>query len=156
MFFMRITDLLDLEGIVLSASVSNKEEAIHMLASGPHYFGALIDPANARADILARERQGTTALPGGIAIPHTKSRAVSKLCITVITVPGGVDFGAPDGELSRLIFLLIGPEHDPSGYLDMLSSLLTLLKNNPDLSEQLIVAKTSGEFLSLLRAAEEK
>ncbi len=153
---MRITDLLDVEGIILNASVSNKEEVINMLAAGPNYFGALTDPAHARADILARERQGTTALPGGIAIPHAKSRAVSQLGITVMTVPGGVDFGADDGEKSRLIFLLVGPEHDPSGYLEMLSTLLKLLSSNPGLSEQLIAAQTSSEFLSLLKAAEEK
>lgn len=153
---MRITSLLDSEGIILHASVANKEEAINMLASGPHYFGALTDPASARGDILARERQGTTALPGGIAIPHAKSRFVSELVITVMTVPGGVDFGAEDGEKSRLIFLLAGPEQDPSGYLDMLSSLLSLFKNNPGLTEQLIAAKTATEFLSLMEEAEDK
>lgn len=153
---MRITDLLDVEGIILNASVSNKEEVINMLAAGPNYFGALTDPAHARADILARERQGATTLPGGIAIPHTKSRAVSALGITVMTVPGGVDFDASNGEKSRLIFLLVGPESNPGGYLEMLASVVRVLKNNPGLSEELIAAKTAKEFLSLLRTAEEK
>ncbi len=152
---MRITDLLDVEGIILNASVSDKEEAINMLASGPNYFGVLTDPSHARADILARERQGTTALPGGIAIPHAKSRSVSALGITVMTVPNGVDFGAADGEKSRLIFLLVGPESDPSGYLDMLSTLIRTLKNHPGLSDQLVAAKSSTEFLTLFRSAEE-
>lgn len=153
---MKITSLLNEDGILLSASVSNKEEAINMLVSGPHRFGVLTDVAMCRSDVLARERQGTTALPHGIAIPHAKSRGVSSLGITVMTVPGGVEFGAADGTKSRLIFLLVGPENDPSGYLDMLSSLLMLFMKNTDLAERLIDAKTSGDFLQLLKDAEAK
>ncbi len=150
---MLITSLLNEDGILLGASVSNKEEAISMLVSGPHRFGVLTDVARCRADVLARESQGTTALPRGIAIPHAKSRGVSSLGITVMTVPGGVDFGSDDGG-SRLIFLLVGPENDPSGYLDMLSSLLMLFMKNVNLAEELIAAKTSSEFLQILKAAE--
>ena len=72
-----------------------------------------------------------------------------------MTVPNGVDFGAADGEKSRLIFLLVGPESDPSGYLDMLSTLIRTLKNHPGLSDQLVAAKSSTEFLTLFRSAEE-
>lgn len=151
---MLITSLLNEDGILLNASVANKEESINMLVSGPHRFGVLSDAARCRADVLARETQGTTALPQGIAIPHAKSRGVSSLGITVMTVPGGVDFGA--NEPSRLIFLLVGPENDPSGYLDMLSSLLMLFMKNVNLSEALIAAKTSSEFLEILKAAESK
>lgn len=152
---MRITSLLNEDGILLNASVANKEESINMLVSGPHRFGVLTDVALCRSDVLARERQGTTALPRGIAIPHAKSRGVSSLGITVMTVPAGVDFGASDGN-SRLIFLLVGPENDPSGYLDMLSSLLMLFMKNPELAEQLIAAKSSSAFLALLKDTESK
>lgn len=151
---MFITDLLNEDGILLSASVANKEEAINMLISGPHRFGVLADAATCHADVLVRESQGTTALPGGIAIPHAKSRGVASLGVNVLTVPGGVDFGATDGSKSRLVFLLVGPEHDPSGYLDMLSSLLKLFTKNDQLADRLVAAKTSGEFLSILREAE--
>lgn len=153
---MKITSLLNEDGILLSASVSNKEEAINMLVSGPHRFGVLTDVDMCRGDVLARERQGTTALPHGIAIPHAKSRGVSGLGITVMTVPAGVDFGATDGTKSRLIFLLVGPENDPSGYLDMLSSLLMLFMKNSDLAERLIDTKSSTDFLNLLKEAESK
>ncbi|MEG2119723.1 MAG: PTS sugar transporter subunit IIA, partial [Pseudoflavonifractor sp.] len=131
---MRITDLLSEDGILLSASVQNKEEVINMLVSGPKRFGCVTDAAACRADVLARERQGSTALPHGIAIPHAKSRGVSTRGISVMTVPGGVPFGAADGTKSRLIFLLVGPESDPSGYQELLSALLMLLMKNVGLS----------------------
>lgn len=151
---MRITDLLSEDGVLIHASVANKEEAIRMLAAGPDRFGVLTDPAMCQADILARESQGTTALPHGIAIPHCKSRGVSERGITAMTVPVGVDWNAPDGTRSRLIFLLVGPENDPGAYLEMLSSLLQMLMRNPGLTERLTDAKDSAEFIRLLREAE--
>ncbi|MEG1878742.1 MAG: PTS sugar transporter subunit IIA [Pseudoflavonifractor sp.] len=152
---MRITDLLTEDGILLSASVQTKEEVINMLVSGPKRFGCITDAAACRADVLAREHQGTTALPHGIAIPHAKSRGVSAQGISVMTVPGGIDFGAADGTKTRLIFLLVGPENDPAGYQELLSALLLLLIKNVGLAEQLIDAKSSVDFMNLLRAAEQ-
>ena len=153
---MRITDLLTEDGILLSASVATKEEAVRMLVAGPDRFGVLTDAALSQADVLAREAQGTPALPHGVAIPHAKSRGVTGRGIAVMTVPAGVDFGAGDGTLSRLIFLLVGPENDPGAYLEMLSSLLMLLMKNVGLTERLIDARSSAEFLRLLRDAEAK
>lgn len=153
---MRITDLLSEDGVLISASVSTKEEAIRMLAAGPDRFGVLTDPAVCQADVLARETQGTTALPRGIAIPHAKSRGVSERGITAMTVPAGLDWGAADGTRTRLIFLLVGPENDPGDYLEMLSSLLQLFLRNPGLTERLTDAKDSKEFIQLLRDAESK
>ena len=111
---MRITDLLTEDGILIGAAAATKEEAITMLVSGPDRFGCVTDPAVCRADVLARESLGTTALSHGVAVPHAKSRGVKERGITVMTVPNGIDFGAVDGP-SRLIFLLVGPENDDHG-----------------------------------------
>ena len=152
---MRITDLLTEDGILIGAAATTKEEAITMLVSGPERFGCVTDPAVCRADVLARESLGTTALSHGVAVPHAKSRGVKERGITVMTVPNGIDFGAVDGP-SRLIFLLVGPENDPGAYLEMLSSLLQVLMKNPGLAEKLAGCKSSAEFLQLLRDAESK
>ena len=106
---MRITDLLTEDGILIGAAATTKEEAITMLVSGPERFGCVVDPAVCRADVLARESLGATALSHGVAGPHAKSRGVKERGVTVMTVPNGIDFGAVDGP-SRLIFLLVGPE----------------------------------------------
>ena len=141
---MRITDLLTEDGILIGAAATTKEEAITMLVSGPERFGCVVDPAVCRADVLARESLGTTALSHGVAVPHAKSRGVKERGVTVMDGP------------SRLIFLLVGPENDPGAYLEMLSSLLQVLMKNPGLAEKLADCKSSAEFLQLLRDAESK
>lgn len=44
--------------------------------------------------ILDREKQGTTAIGEGIAIPHAKSAAVRRPSLAAMTVPDGVDYEA--------------------------------------------------------------
>ena len=54
---------------------------------------------------MAREAESTTAVGEGIAIPHCKSPAVKNPGLTVMTVDGGIEYGAPDGQPSNLLFM---------------------------------------------------
>ena len=61
---MRITDLLKKEAVLLHASATDKQTAIDTLISLHEKAGNLTDVAQYKADILAREALGTTAIGG--------------------------------------------------------------------------------------------
>lgn len=153
---MKITEMLSEKSILINSPIAGKEAAIASLLKWPAYFGLITDLDGCRADVLAREAQGATGLPNGLAIPHAKSRFVEKPAIAALTVPTGVDFGAADGNLSQVIFLLLGPEEDPAAYLEMLSALLKLFLKDDKLVEKLAAAKNCAEFMECLRVAEDK
>ena len=73
---MRITDLLKKEAIELGVSVSSKEEAIDKLVGLMDKAGNITDKEEYKQGILQREEMGTTAIGAGIAIPHSKNKAV--------------------------------------------------------------------------------
>lgn len=150
---MKLTSLLQTYGIKIDSIVGTKEDALDRLLTLQSAMGGVSDPALLKADILAREHQGSTALAGGVAVPHAKSRGVTKLGVTVLTAPKGIDFGAPDGKPSNLIFLIAGPENAPDSYLEALSALMTLLLDK-SLAGKLTAAKNQAEFMALLTAAE--
>ena len=52
---------------------------------------------------------GTTGIGGGIAIPHSKNKAVTKAGLASMTVPDGVDYEAMDGEPSDVFFMIAAP-----------------------------------------------
>ena len=79
---MRITDLLSQNAVCLGASVSGREEALDRLIALQGKAGNLNDAARYRADLLAREKLGSTAIGNGIAVPHAKSGAVLRSVIT--------------------------------------------------------------------------
>ena len=150
---MRITDLLSQNAVCLGASVSGREEALDRLIALQGKAGNLNDAARYRADLLAREKLGSTAIGNGIAVPHAKSGAVLRPGLAAMTVPGGVDFGAPDKAPSDLFFMIAAPEGAGDSHLEILSRLMVMLMDEP-FCERLRRARGPKEFLALIDARE--
>lgn len=145
---MRITDLLKKEAIELGASVSTKNEAIDKLISLHEKAGNLNDVQAYKAAILERENQGSTAIGEGIAVPHAKSESVKVPGLSAITLPNGVDYGAPDGKASDILFMIAAPL-DGDLHLEILSRLMVMLME-PEFCSDLRKAATADEFLQII------
>lgn len=145
---MRITDLLKKEAIELGASVSTKNEAIDKLISLHEKAGNLNDVQAYKAAILERENQGSTAIGEGIAVPHAKSESVKVPGLSAITLPNGVDYGAPDGKASDILFMIAAPL-DGDLHLEILSRLMVMLME-PEFCADLRKAATAEEFLQII------
>ena len=146
---MRITDLLNLNGIELGVKADSKEAAIDRLVDLMEKAGNISDKAAYKEDILAREEMGTTGISDGIAIPHAKSAAVIRPGLSAMTVPAGVDYDSMDGQPSRLFFMIAAPEAGGDIHLEVLSRLSTLLMDDT-FREQLIAAESKKAFLDII------
>ena len=149
---MRIVDLLKNEAIQLGANVGTKDEAIDLLVSLHDKAGNLNDVAVYKEAILKREEQGSTAIGEGIAVPHAKSDSVKTPGLSAITVPTGVDYDAPDGRASDILFM-IAAGTDGDKHLEILSRLMVMLMDG-EFCAKLRAAKDSKEFLEIIDAAE--
>ena len=149
---MRITDLLKKEGISLGVSVKDKRDAIDTLVALHDKCGNLKDAAAYKEGILKREEMGTTAIGMEVAIPHAKSEAVKAPALTAITVPGGVNYDAPDGADCKLIFM-IAATLDGDVHLEVLARMMQMLMD-PDFTGKLKAASSADEFLRIIDAKE--
>ena len=145
---MRIIDLLKSGAIELNTSAATKEEAIDKLVALHDAVGNLADRQEYKHAILLREEQGTTAIGEGIAVPHAKSDSVKVPGLSAITVKGGVDYEAPDGKPSDILFMIAAPM-DGDLHLEILSRLMVMLME-PEFCNALRNAKTAGEFLQII------
>lgn len=145
---MRISDLLKATTVKTGVQISSRDEAIDMLIDLHEKAGNLKDKAQYKEDILAREATGTTAIGDGIAIPHAKSEAVKAAGLAAVTVPEGVDYKAPDGNPSNLVFMIAAPV-DGDLHLEVLSRLMTLLMDT-ELREELLKATTAEAFIKAI------
>ena len=72
-----------------------------------------MDPEFLLQVLLAREALGTTAVGGGIAIPHVRNPILLQNkpapTITLCFLEHPIDFGALDGEPVRMLFMLTSP-----------------------------------------------
>lgn len=151
---MRISDLLKKTSVRTGSKLSTKEEAIELLIDLHEEAGHLNDREEYKKGILKREKAGTTAIGDGIAIPHAKSDAVKTVGLAAVTVPEGVDYQAPDGKLSRLIFMIAAPA-DGELHMEVLSRLMTLLMDE-ELRKELIDAASAEEFIDAIDRKEKE
>ncbi len=145
---MRITDLLKKQGVSLGVSPKTKEEAIDILVSLHEKCGNLSDVKAFKEGILKREEMGTTAIGMEVAIPHAKSEAVKHPALSAITVPSGVDYGAPDGNGCKLLFM-IAATTDGDVHLEVLARLMQMLMDEA-FTAQLKEASSVDEFLKII------
>ena len=145
---MRITDLLKKQGISLGVKANSKKDAIEKLVALHEKCGNLKDVNAYKDGILAREEMGTTAIGMEVAIPHAKSEAVKAPALTAITVPGGVNYDAPDGQPCKLIFM-IAATTDGDVHLEVLARLMQMLMDE-SFTAKLKAAKTPDEFLKII------
>ncbi len=120
---MRIIDLLKSDAIELNTLASSKSEAIDKLVALHEKARNLLDVNAYKTAILERENQGTTAIGEGIAVPHAKSDSVKTPGLSAMTVPSGVDYNAPDGKPSDILFMIAAPL-DGDLHLEILSRLM--------------------------------
>ena len=123
---MRIIDLLKSDAIELNTLASSKSEAIDKLVALHEKARNLLDVNAYKTAILERENQGTTAIGEGIAVPHAKSDSVKTPGLSAMTVPSGVDYNAPDGKPSDILFMIAAPL-DGDLHLEILSRLMVML-----------------------------
>ena len=100
-------------------------------------------------DAMAREAKAATGLPGGIAIPHCRSAAVTQASLAFARLDPKVDFGAPDGP-ADLAFLIAAPEHGDADHLTLLTALARALVR-PEFVASLRAAGSAEEVVGLVQ-----
>ena len=143
-----MTAIISPEIVVLDVDGASAEAVIARLAGLLAADGRAGDAEAVRQAAMAREAQSATGLPGGIAIPHCRSGAVSEASIAFARLRPGVDFSGPDGP-SDLVFLIAAPEGAGSEHMRMLSSLARALVR-PEFVASLRAAATPAEVVGLV------
>ena len=102
-----------------------------------------------------REALCSTALPCGVAIPHPRQPmpyVSAEPLICVARLPRGIGFGAPDGELTRVFFLICC--HTDRYHLHVLARVMRLLDEQT--IERILHADTREELLEVLMEKEKR
>jgi len=119
-----IFNYLRKEHCILDLKSATKEGAIKEIARCLSQFGEEVaDKDIFVADILKREKLGSTGIGFHLAIPHARTKAVKGFVIGVGRSKKGIDFDALDKEKVNLIFLMGANPKDLTQYLRMLAQL---------------------------------
>ena len=150
---MKLSEILSPKKIKLDLKAKDKPEVLRELVK----MLKLPTPAAQTlvSTLIARENLGSTAVGGGIAIPHCRSVVVSKVRVAVGRTEKPIDYDAPDGKKVSLFFLIVAPPvGSPGDYLLVLGAVAQVAKQLAK-DRRLRKVSTPEEFLSLIKEAEE-
>jgi mannitol/fructose-specific phosphotransferase system IIA component (Ntr-type) len=145
---MRLRDFLSESTIDLDLQESDREACltrlVKLLKLGPRREATVI------RQLMRRELLGSTGFGNGVAIPHCRTLAVSKLRMAFGLHRKGVDYGAVDGKPVHAIFLIVAPPQEVSNqYLPALGRVAQFV-HEPGIAEKLTTLTTAGELFELL------
>jgi len=144
-------DVLEMEG----AGGGSKEEILEQLVDTLVALEKLPSKEPYLSSLIEREALGTTAVGGGIAIPHARVRGLESPVMALFRFKKGIPFGALDSAPVYLVFLLLAPEEALELYLRILARIASILKNQK-VKERLLEAPGPREMYHLLREEDEK
>lgn len=150
---MKITDLLTKETMILALQAKTKGEVIDELAEKLAEAGAVSDVEVFKQAIWAREKQSTTGVGDGIAIPHAKTAAVKRPAVAFGRSVEGIDYESLDGKPSHLFFMIAAPEGGEQMHLEALARLSSMLMD-ASFRAQLETASSEEEIIRLVAAKE--
>ncbi|MFA0190672.1 fructose-specific PTS transporter subunit EIIC [Vibrio lentus] len=144
-----ITTLINQDLIKLSLSANSKEDVFKELIDVLYAQGRISDKVQFLADIKAREEQGNTGFEEGIALPHAKSSAVIKPAVVIGVHQQGIEYGADDGQPSKLFFMIASPDGGDNHHIEVLAELSSKLIEEGFI-ESFMNAQSEEEALELL------
>ncbi len=118
----------DLVHIVhLDLETDGVESTLRCQVQALHEAGHIAEVEEPLRLLMEREGVHSTALGGGVAFPHARWGECTKLVVAVARMKREIDFGASDGTPVDLVFMLLGPDDDPSRHVRVLGRLARLV-----------------------------
>jgi len=111
------------ELILPGLAAADRAGVLRALAAAAAAHGLVADAETLHGKLAERELLGSTAIGGGVAIPHCKLAGLAREVVAVAVARQGVDFGAADGEPVRLFFLVVSPVGSPAEHLRVLAAI---------------------------------
>ncbi|MDD6406463.1 MAG: fructose-specific PTS transporter subunit EIIC [Lactobacillus equicursoris] len=150
---MRIKDILSPESMIMDLKATTKEEAINEMADLEVATGIVNNKEKFVESIWAREKEGTTGIGEGIAMPHARNEYINKARVLFAKSEKGIDYDSLDGQPVHLFFMIAAPAGADNTHLQALAKLSSLLIN-PDLVAKLKGATKPEEVIDLFTEAE--
>ncbi|MCC3298680.1 PTS fructose transporter subunit IIABC [Arthrobacter caoxuetaonis] len=130
---------------------TTREQVIRHLAEKVVATGRATSFDELFGDAMAREQKTATGVPGGIAIPHCRSAAVTQASLAMARLKPPVDWGAKDGP-ADIVFFIAAPEGADQEHLQLLAKLArSLIKK--DFTSALRNAATPQAVVELVDGA---
>ncbi len=153
----------DTGSVVWGVRSYNKFEAIREVVNRSLVFRRIdgLDLNEFAEKVIEREQLQSTGLGHGVAVAHGRTVEVLEPQIALGISAEGIDFDALDGEPVQLLFIIANHPDNKMDYLQILSCLVSLVRNEVFRQELLscmssdeLESKMCSAFQNLMRKSE--
>jgi len=145
---MRLSDFLDPTAVSLALQGETKDAIRDELVGLLRLDERATDTLSRL--IRRREALGSTGVGRGIAIPHCRSLAVSRLRLAFGLHSQGLEYDAIDGRPVHVFFLIVAPPVEVANqYLQVLARIAQFAQQ-PNVAEQLRSLTSAEQLFALL------
>jgi len=108
----RVAELLLPETVLYTSERRTKQEVLEALATLAMRTGCIGDYQHLLRSLIEREQMCPTAIEGGVAFPHPRHplAELGRPVLALLVSRHGVEFGALDGQPTRVFVLLCSPD----------------------------------------------
>ncbi|MBK5200842.1 MAG: PTS sugar transporter subunit IIA [Spirochaetaceae bacterium] len=139
---MRIEEYFSEDSVMFLNSV-NKEEVLSAMVIQAEKLGYLSRKDEFKEALLERELIMSTDIGWKVAIPHAKLKSISKFFVIPAILKNDLDWGGGNNQSVNIVLLIGGPENEQTTYLQILSKVTLIVRNNQ--RRQALLAATIAE-----------
>lgn len=154
---MKLLDIVVRKAIIPSLVATERDASIAEIIDSLVEAGALSPKLRDEfvKSVIKRENRGSTGFGHGVAVPHVKHPAISKMAVAVAISHTGVDFNALDKKPVFSILLLLSPQDQPEEHLDAMEAIFANLSKE-HFRRFLRQAKSVEDIITLLSEADDR
>ena len=127
---MKFTDFVCFEAIVPQLEAQERDGVIKELVLALDKAGKLGkgNRDNIIKAVIKREKEASTGMGKGVAVPHVKHPVVKDVVAAVGQSNAGIDFSSLDKQLVYSVILLVSPADDPDKHLQAMECVFRHLQ----------------------------
>lgn len=127
---MKLSDFICFEATVPELKADDRDGVIVELISLLDKAGRLgkAQSMDIQKEMIKREKEASTGMGKGVAVPHVKHKAVKDVVAAVGLRSVGIDFSALDKQPVYSVILLVSPLENPDRHLQAMESVFTHLQ----------------------------
>ena len=150
---MNLTDILSPKAVKVPLVSSEKKAVIDELVDLLDEVGLISDSAVLKQVVWDREKQRSTGIGDGLAIPHGKSTTVKDLVMAIGRPAEPIEFESLDDKPVELVVLLASPPHRTADHIQALGRISRVMLD-PNFRQAAFGATSAETLYQLFKEAE--
>jgi PTS system fructose-specific IIC component len=131
--------------------LQRKEAVVRELAGLFYESGEIRNLSKFTRDLMDRERKSSTAVGGGLAVPHVRSMQPRKLVVVLARSAVGAEYLADGGEPVHVFLGIAAPSYDDADYWKLYRWLANTFNQETWLTQAILDAEDENDIVHLIK-----